>query len=194
MKKSFNRKFNRYVYEIFAGDYYTTVEQNVVLTTLLGSCISVCMRDTYSKIVGINHFMLPGRISADNLIFSEDARYGISAMEQMINSMMKRGARRNSLQAKVFGGGRVMETSLTNVAQSNTDFALAFLQMENIPVLAEDTGGQYGRKLFFFPDTYTIYVKRIRYDKTLDNAISREKRFLDWMKQHQEEGDLTLFE
>lgn len=194
MKKSFNRKFNRYVYEIFAGDYYTTVEQNVVLTTLLGSCISVCMRDSFSKVVGINHFMLPGRISSEDLIFSEDARYGISAMEKMINSMMKRGARRNSLEAKVFGGGRVMETSLTNVAQSNADFAMSFLQMEGIPILAKDTGGQFGRKLFFFPDTYTIYVKRIHYDKTLDNAISREKRFLDWMHKHQEGGELTLFD
>lgn len=193
MKKSFNRKFNRYVYEIFAGDYYTTGEQNVVLTTLLGSCIAVCMKDEFSKVVGINHFMLPGRISATDLIFSEDARYGINAMEKMINSMMKRGARRNSLQAKIFGGGRVMETSLTNVAQSNIDFATTYLQMEGIPILANNTGGQYGRKIYFFPDSYTVYMKRISYDKSLDNAISREKRFLEWMQQHQDGGDLTLF-
>lgn len=194
MKKFFNRKFNRYTYEIFAGDYYTTKEQQVVLTTLLGSCISVCIRDKVTGVVGINHFMLPGAVRREDIIFNEDARYGINAMEKMINGMMKLGARRNTMQAKVFGGGRVMDTSMTNVAQSNIDFALTYLQMEEIPILTQDVGGKAGRKLFFFPDTFAVYLKRIQYEKTLQTAVNREKKFMQWMhKQQREESDLTLF-
>lgn len=195
MKKIFDRRFNKYVYEVFAGDYFATREQDVVLTTLLGSCISVCMRDKVTGIVGINHFMLPSSIRMNEIVFSEDAKYGINAMEKMINSMMKLGARRKSMEAKVFGGGRVMDTSLNNVAQSNIDFAFTYLEMEQIPVLTKDVGGQNGRKLLFFPEEFTIYLKRIRYKKTLEEAVLQEKRFLKTVQKHgQKESELTLFE
>ncbi len=194
MKKFFNRSFNKYSYELFAGDYYATKEKNVVLTTLLGSCVSVCLKDKTTGVVGMNHFMLPSNLRRDEIIFSEDARYGINAMEKMINDMMRLGARRDTLEAKVFGGGKVMDTTLINVSQSNIDFARTYLKMEDIPIIAENLGGKYGRKLFFFPDRFTVYLKRIEYNQTLDDAISREKRFLYWMRQQQsKEGELTLF-
>ncbi len=194
MKKYFNRTFNKYTYELFAGDYYATREKNIILTTLLGSCVSVCLRDRTTGIVGMNHFMLPGSLRAEEILFSQDARYGINAMEKMINSMMKLGARRDTLEAKVFGGGKVMDTTLLNVSQSNIDFALTYLQMEEIPVLAENLGGKYGRKIFFFPEEFTVYLKRIQYNQTLEDAISREKRFFYWMRQQQQkESELTIF-
>lgn len=195
MRKSFSHKLGRYVYEILAGDFYATREKDVVLGTLLGSCISVAMSDKVTGVVGMNHFMLPMCMhKKEELIVSEDARYGIHAMEMMINGMMKLGARRENLQAKVFGGGHVVDTVLSNVAQCNIDFALTYLEMEQIPVVARDVGGNIGRKLYFFPESFTVYLKRIHYNRTLQEALLREKRFLQWMrKQRHQESELTFF-
>lgn len=194
MKKSFNRKLNCHMYEIFAGDYHATAEKKIVLSTLLGSCISVCLKDSVAGVVGMNHFMLPGRVKADEIARSEDARYGIHAMEMMINSMMKLGARRNYLQAKVFGGGQVLEVAHNNIAAANIDFALAFLKIEEIPVLSRDVGGNEGRKLFFFPDSFEVYVRRITYHKELQSTLQREESFLERMRrQRGEASELELF-
>ncbi len=195
MKKYFNRGFNKYTYELFAGDYYATKERNIVLTTLLGSCISVCMRCKTTGIVGMNHFMLPSTVRIEDIVFSEDARYGINAMERMINDIMKLGGKRDSLEAKMFGGGRVMDGAMNNVAQSNIEFAQSYLQMEEIPLLSKDVGGKTGRKIFFFPDQFSVYLKRVHYNQKLENAVSREKRFLHWMREQQrKEAELTLFD
>ena len=197
MKKTYSPKFGRYVYEIFAGDYFATDERNVILSTLLGSCVAVCLRDQKTGVVGINHFMLPSNIRVEEIIFSRDARYGINAMEKMINMMMKLGAKRNSIQAKVFGGGQVLDQNLSNVAQSNIDFAKVYLQMEEIPVVASDVGGKKGRKIFFFSNSFDIYMKRIRYQGGLEKAVSREKKFYNWMQDNikkDQDSELTLFE
>lgn len=194
MKKTFNNKLNRNVYEIFAGDFHSTKEKNVVLTTLLGSCISACIKCKETGVVGINHFMLPSSIKIEEMIFNEDARYGIHAMELMINSMMKLGAKRNSMVAKVFGGGKVLDTTLSNVSKSNIEFVLAYLNMEEIPIIAKDVGGNYGRKIYLFPDTFTIYMKKINHDSSLDTAIARERKFFEWMQnQRRSEGYMELF-
>jgi len=193
LKKTFNRKFNRCMYEVFAGDYYATGEKDVVISTLLGSCVSVCLMDAAAGVAGLNHFMLPRRISLNGTGFSDDARYGVHAMEIMITRMMELGAWRNNLQAKVFGGGRVMDTVLSNVAQSNIDFALAYLETEGIPVVASDLGGREGRKLFFFPDTFAVYIKRIGNER-LQSAVLFEKRFLHQVRQQQQQAsELIIF-
>lgn len=194
MKKSFSSKLNRNLVELFAGDYFATGDQSLVFSTLLGSCIAVCMKDKISGVVGMNHFMLPRWPKEPNIVFSADARYGINAMEMMINDMMKLGAKREHLQAKVFGGGQVLGSNLTNVAQSNIEFIQAYLHLEEVPIVAQDMGGSAGRKLYFFSDTFTVYVKKIQQNQILDSAVKREKRFLAWMrKQSDKEGELTIF-
>lgn len=198
MKKLFNRKFNREVYELFAGDYYVTKEKNVFLSTLLGSCISVCLKDKVSGIVAMNHFMLPASIKRDEMIISDDARYGMFAMEKMINEMMKLGARRHSLQAKVFGGGEVLGTKVNNVSKSNITFAMNYLKMEDIPILSYDVGGRYGRKLFFVPETFEVFVKKIGQEAKLIATVREEENYLDEIKRKQAEkakqaDNLTLF-
>ena len=195
MKKRFDAKFNRYVYEIFTGEWHATTEQNIVLRTLLGSCVSVCMRDRVSKVAGINHFMLPSTRQLEDIIYNEDARYGIHAMEIMINNMMKLGAHREGLEAKVFGGGKVVKGNLNNVAESNVEFVLAFLNMENIPIVASDLGGRGGRKIHFLPDSFTVYLKRIEISEQIKDTVAEEKKLLKKMKSSTEkESDLTLFE
>lgn len=194
MRKSFNQKYNRHMYELFASDCYATIEKQIVLTTLLGSCIAVCMKDPKAGVAGMNHFMLPRKVNVRDVGFNNDTRYGVNAMEVMINEMMKKGALRKRMQAKVFGGGRVMDSALNNVAQSNVDFALAYLKTEGIPVLARDVGNQEGRKLFFFPDTFDVYVKRIHYNN-LTKAVQTEKQLMEKInKQREKDSDLELFD
>lgn len=198
MKQGFNRQLNRMVCEIFAGDYFASKDPSLVFSTLLGSCVSVCLQDPTTKISGMNHFMLPSAVRGDNILFNDDARYGMQSMELLINMMMKLGARRNKFQAKVFGAGKVLGTTVTSVSESNAQFALSFLAMEEIPILVKDLGGDVGRKLFFFPETYEVYVKKIRYNKTLETAVAREKEFMTFMQKKKErekkaQENLTLF-
>ena len=195
VKKFFEKKINRNVYEIFAGEYHVSTNRKVAFKTLLGSCVSVCMLDSRLGIAGMNHFMLPSTRKVEDIVFNQDARYGINAMEMMINEMMKKGARRENLAAKVFGGGKVMANELTNVAQSNVEFVLSYLNMENITIKAKDLGGTQGRKVYFFPDTFDIYLKKIGEERKIKTAVAKEKVLLEQMnKKKKEEGELTLFD
>lgn len=193
MKKSFNHKINGYVYEIFAGDYYVSGEKRIVLTTLLGSCISVCLRDEKTGLAGINHFMLPQKSGGRKASPAADARYGSDSMEMLLNRMEDLGAEKSNLKAKIFGGGQVIVTNLNNVARANIDFVFNYLKKKNIPVISSDVGGEKGRKIYFSPDCFTVYVKRIHYDRTLESALLQEKLFLEWMyRQHNRKCDLML--
>ncbi len=130
-----------------------------VVRTVLGSCIAVCLRDPFTGIGGMNHFMLPESSSGEAV----SARYGVHAMELLINNCMKMGADRSRLQAKVFGGGHVLRIreSDDNVPQRNIRFALQFLDTEGIDILAQDVGGYAAREVFFFTDTGRILLKRL---------------------------------
>lgn len=180
LKKSFQPGLNRQVCEIFAGEYHASRENNIVFTTLLGSCISVCLKDSCLGMCGINHFMLPGRPGNAGALPAEDARYGLCAMEKLISDMEKLGARKANLQAKVFGGGQVLDVALNNVARMNVDFILAYMEAEKIPLLTSDLGGKYGRKLFFYADTFDVYLRRIQMARDMGAALAREKRFMQW--------------
>lgn len=198
MKQSYHKQLNRTVCELFAGDYHVSTDVNVVLSTLLGSCISVCLLDTKSRIAGMNHFMLPSVIRGDSILLNDDARYGIQSMELLINNMMKLGAKRNNLRAKVFGGGKVLGTTVTAVSDSNIEFAMNYLHMEEIPIISKDVGGDVGRKIYFFPESFDVFVKKIRYNKSLEHAVSREKEFLQFMNKQKntelKNNNLTLFD
>ncbi|MCK8816822.1 chemotaxis protein CheD [Natroniella sulfidigena] len=194
MRKRFDDKFNCDVYEIFAGEYYATTEQNVILQTLLGSCIAVCLKDEVAQIVGLNHFMLPSTHRVRDVIANQDARYGINAMEKLINRMMKLGANRGRLNAKVFGGGQVMGSGLNNVAQANIDFIFSYLQMEEIPIVAHDVGGKQGRKIYLLSETFDIYLKRLGETRKIKDTIQHEKGLFRRIKKEQDQGsDVTLF-
>ena len=195
MNKRYSSKYDRKIYEIFAGEYFTTDERKVILQTLLGSCIAVCFKDKYNHIVGINHFMLPGNPRAEKVIYDKNSRYGINSMELVINSMMKKGARRENLEAKVFGGGKVMKWGLNNVAENNIEFVLAYLKMERIPISARDVGGDYGRKVIMFSDSFAVYRKKIKSSKVVNSTLEKEKKLLSKVKKkNQKKSDITLFE
>lgn len=138
---------------------------NKVLSTLLGSCVAACLYDPVKRIFGMNHFLLASRRSqyGSVLLESEAGRYGIHAMELLINQMLRRGAQRNHLVAKVFGGANVLQQ--TNLPESfaigelNQRFILMYLEQEGIPLLASDLGGDQGRQIHFVGSDFSVYVK-----------------------------------
>lgn len=137
---------------------YMAVDDGTALVTVLGSCVAACLRDPLLRIGGMNHFMLPDGSALDGA----PARYGSHAMELLINDLLKRGASRRRLEAKVFGGANVLRGFTSNpVGSRNAAFINGYLEAEGIPVLASDLGGIHPRKIWFFPDTGRVMLQRL---------------------------------
>lgn len=131
---------------VIQGDYVISEDPAAVLTTVLGSCIAVCMSDPTRGIGGMNHFLLPSRDGE----LGANVRYGAYAMELLINGLLKQGAERGRLQAKMFGGASMIG-NLRDIGGSNAAFARRFLSDEGIPCLAESVGGHSARRIRFWP-------------------------------------------
>ena len=152
----YDRHFQIDAAKILPGEYFVT-NSGMLLVTVLGSCVAACIRDADSGLGGMNHFMLPDDGRRDAV--GTSARYGTYAMEILINHLMKMGARRNRLEAKVFGGGAVLESlSSSNVGVKNAEFVLDYLKTEKIPVVAKDLLDSYPRKVYYFPETGRVLV------------------------------------
>jgi chemotaxis protein CheD len=186
----YDRAFDSEAVKILPGEYFVTTS-DLVLVTVLGSCVAACIRDPDRRIGGINHFMLPAANETDPL--SASARYGVYAMEILINHLIKLGARRSSLQAKVFGGGRVMATlTHSQVGDRNSVFVREFLKTERIPVVAEDLLDIYARKVYFFPATGRVLVKKLV--KLANNTVyNRERAYAARLSEGPVAGDVELF-
>jgi chemotaxis protein CheD len=185
----FERDFGRHAVKVLPGEFFVAAE-DVVLSTVLGSCVSACIWDPTLKIGGMNHFLLPGEAGADPL--SDSGRYGVFAMEQLINELLKRGARRSALEAKVFGGGHVMRnfTTLT-VGTRNAEFVLRFLATEGIRVVSRDLEDIHPRRVAFFPYTGRALCKHLR---QADSAlIAEEQSYSAALTRKPVAGDVELF-
>lgn len=135
---------------IVQGENAVVTRPNVVITTLLGSCVAVCLHDAQARIGGMNHFLL-GEPDPAHQVRAEDMhRYGVHAMELLINAMMKKGAARERLRAHVYGGATII-AAFGGIGSANSDFALRFLATEGIPVGRVDVGGTLPRKIEFIP-------------------------------------------
>jgi chemotaxis protein CheD len=151
--------------KILPGEFYVTRCDEVV-STVLGSCISACVRDTESGVGGMNHFMLPEDLSVGKDAWSmgdgtPSTRYGAYAMESLINETLKLGARRERLEMKLFGGGRILP-SMTDIGARNITFANAFAAIEKLKVVARDVGGTTPRHVIFFPATGRVLLKHLK--------------------------------
>lgn len=133
---------------VVQGEHAIISEEGVVLTTILGSCIATCLYDPMAGVGGMNHFLLPGIGVAQG----EGMKYGVNAMELLINGLLQRGASRARLQAKLFGGGQVLD-NLSDIGAQNADFAQRFMDAERIPVIAASVGGNRARRVRFWPTT-----------------------------------------
>jgi chemotaxis protein CheD len=150
----YDAHFKNEAVKVLPGEYYCDTEDLLVMTTL-GSCIAACLWDRQAKVGGMNHFMLPDGAG-------DSGRYGSYAMELLINEMMKRGASRLTMEAKVFGGGAVISgMNSINVGERNTKFVLDFLSTERIPVVSKDVLDVYPRKVCFLPFSGKAMVKRL---------------------------------
>jgi chemotaxis protein CheD len=190
--KYFDRNFNIDAVKILPGEYYVT-GRDMVLVTVLGSCVAACVRDRLTGIGGMNHFMLPDSRQDGGSPVGLAGRYGTYAMELMINQLLKAGARRNNLEAKVFGGGNVLRGfTVANVGQRNAEFVLDYLHTENIMVAAQDLLDIYPRKVYFFPATGRTLVKKLRSVHN-DTIIEREQQYIARIKSSDVQGDVELF-
>jgi chemotaxis protein CheD len=153
----YDAHFKNEAVKILPGEYFVYHEDILIMTTL-GSCIAACLWDRQARVGGMNHFMLPeaGGNGADS------GRYGSYAMELLINEMMKRGANRSALEAKVFGGGQVISGMNTmNVGERNTAFVVDYLKTERIPIVSKDVLDVFPRKVCFLPFSGKAMVKRL---------------------------------
>jgi len=163
----------------------------VAVQTLLGSCVAACIRDTKSGIGGLNHFLLPketGKTDGET-----SARYGIHAMEMLINSILAGGVPKSNLEAKVFGGANVLQgISGTSIGEKNSKFVQEYLNAENIRVVASDLGGDRARKVYFIPETGKVLVQNLS-PSSEQSALKLEQSYSKELPLKQPSGGVDLF-
>jgi len=165
MQRFWDPQLDSWNVKILPGEYYVTRGEEAI-STVLGSCISACIRDPLKNVGGMNHFMLPEDASTGPNNWLDPAiglatRYGSYAMESLINDLLKLGATRERLEIKVFGGGRVL-SGITDVGARNIAFVRSYLQLEGYRIVAEDLGGTQPRKVIYFPAAGRVKVRRLR--------------------------------
>ena len=174
--------------KVLPGEYYVSNE-DLVIMTVLGSCIAACIWDGKARTGGMNHFMLPDGDGSEG-----SGRYGSYAMELLINEMFKLGARRETMQAKIFGGAQVMAGFTTmNVGERNTRFVLDYLSTERIPVVSQDVLDIHPRKVCFFPVTGKALVKRLAHSHPETLAVEERRGNAATVAKSNAGGSVDLF-
>lgn len=181
--------------KILPGEYYVTLHDEAIVT-VLGSCISACIRDRVFGIGGMNHFMLPdseGKLDKRITAGSEATRYGNFAMEKLINDILKHGGRRENLEIKIFGGGQIIKDMHTlDIGQRNIEFVKDYIRTEGLSLLVDETGDVYPRKVYFFPASGKVRVKKL---KSMHNntVVERESKYRHRIIKEPVKGDIELF-
>ena len=161
--------------------------------TVLGSCVAVCLFDPVNRIGGMNHILMPGE--ADLKHFDAAARYGVNAMELLINRIMALGGNRRQLSAKVFGGAHLLKAISKNngMGRRNIQFVFQFLEMERIGIMAREVGGHASREIYFHTDTGGVFLKR-SYSVHYENIAAEEtKHYRRIRKEAQQSGEVSFF-
>jgi chemotaxis protein CheD len=188
----YDRTFDCDAAKILPGEYYYT-PRDMLIVTVLGSCVSACIRDRVTGLGGMNHFMLPDGGGDPNSPVSASMRYGSYAMEVLINDLLKSGAKRENMEAKVFGGGAVLRGfTAINVGERNAAFVMSFLKTEKIRVVAEDLNDVWPRKVYFFPRTGKVLVKKLMQTHN-DTLARRELDYASRLKVEPVGGEIDLF-
>ncbi|MBX3684257.1 chemoreceptor glutamine deamidase CheD [Cognatazoarcus halotolerans] len=188
----FDRTFGCDAVKVLPGEYFVST-RDLVLVTVLGSCVTACIRDREKGIGGMNHFMLPHGGSGEGSLMSSSARYGAYAMEVLLNHLAKLGARRGALEAKIFGGGRVMASlASSQVGDRNARFVVDYLKLEGIPVVAQDLLDVYPRKVYYFPASGRVMVKKL-VKVANDTVAEREREYEARLQGGSVAGEIELF-
>ena len=195
ISRYWDERHSIYAAKILPGEFYVT-QHGELIATVLGSCVTACIRDPTIGVGGINHFMLPYFRSGqsnnwEDTPVSLETRYGNIAMEKLINAILKAGGNRKNLEIKLFGGGKILNM-LTDIGEKNIEFVKQYLSKEKLKVTAEDVGGIYPRKLQYFPYTGRVRVKKLSnlHNNTL---IEREQNYITALKHDGLQGKVELF-
>jgi len=176
---------------VLPGHHFIETNEPISISTLLGSCVAACIRDTETLFGGLNHFLLPEK--ADGIDDQQSSRYGVNAMEVLINDLLKNGAKKENLEAKIFGGANIIRTSSTEtVGAQNGQFVKRYLRSEKIRIKAEDLGGECARRIYFFPRTGKVSVRRI-VSSVVDDVTRNEIELRKKASSHQKAGGVELF-
>jgi chemotaxis protein CheD len=188
----YERAFDRHAVKVLPGEFFVS-DGDIVLSTVLGSCVAACIWDRVAGIGGMNHFLLPGSEGgkeADPIGLA--GRYGAFAMEQLINELIKRGGRKANLEAKVFGGGHVLRNFTTmNVGERNAGFVLDFLRVEGIRVASQDLLDIYPRRVVFFPASGRALCKKLAHADAA--VVAAEQQYDASLKSRNVTGPIELF-
>lgn len=192
MQKSFDSVESMNSIKILPGEFYVT-SGNEKIETVLGSCISACVRDPVAGVGGMNHFMLPMDKNIANVRteLADANRYGNYAMENMINTVLKQGGQRSRLEFKIFGGGRIM-SNMTNVGWYNIGFTFDYLFTEGFRVISQDIGDIYPRKIVYYPLSGRVRVRRLNAMHT-QSLVDQESQYRSKVDSRVVEGDIELF-
>jgi chemotaxis protein CheD len=190
-RRFFDSTADAWVVKVFPGEFYVTGKADEVIVTVLGSCVSACIRDPLLGIGGMNHFMLPqshsGRWGAD----AEPTRFGNFAMEKLINELIKAGATRERMEIKVFGGGNVTESSQA-IGTQNADFVLRYLEDEGLGYMAKDLGGDHPRRIHYYPKTGRV-IRRLLVTSEFATIARDESDYANKLSSTKTAGEIQLF-
>lgn len=196
VRRMHDRRFPHEIASILPGEFFVSREPMVVYT-VLGSCISACIRDPFAGVGGMNHFMLPvpREHQSGDAWGGESTRYGSFAMEQLINGILSRGGAKQRLEIKLFGAGKIYEGNI-DVGARNTEWVLRYLIDEGLPIAKRDLGDIFPRKVYYFTDSGRVLMKkiiRIKNQTIYARESDYEYRLYQEREQHAQQSDITLF-
>lgn len=192
INRYWDRTHNLCAAKILPGEYYVT-KNNELVATVLGSCVSACIRDRVRGIGGMNHFLLPiqNEDSWEGTNISASSRYGNYAMEHLINDILKYGGNRALLEVKIFGGGRILK-HMTDIGNKNIAFVKEYIKIEGLKLIAENVGDIYPRKVLYHPQSGKVKMKKLL-SLHNDTIITRETQYIDTLKEEPVESNIDLF-
>lgn len=177
-----------HIVKIMPGQHYVTAKHELI-STLLGSCIAVCLRDKKNRVGGMNHFKLPGS-SVQN---ANDGNYGMYAMEVLINDILKAGGKRQFLECSVFGGGNVVRSVTANIGERNIEFVRAFLKKENIPIIHEDVGHTTAQNVYFHPLSGNVFSV-VNEESSAEEVKKAERDYMDRINKAMQGSSIIYFD
>lgn len=183
--------FDAHIVKVMLGQHKISARADEMLVTTLGSCVAACIRDPVAGIGGMNHFLLPEVPDGTDDGANAAARYGSVAMELLINQILASGGRRNRLEVKVFGGAKVIDTTL-DIGAKNAAFALTYIRREGLNLVGQDLGGAMARRIHYFPSTGRV-LRRVLRPEALSETVSQELNFMSTLRQKPIGGDVELF-
>lgn len=196
MKTYFDFHFQKNMVVLYPGDFFSTADSGEMISTVLGSCIAITLFDASTHIGGMNHFMLVSSSAEGNATEEKSGRFGEYAVELLLNDMIKKGARKKRMIAKVFGGSNLFNIgSDAGVGAQNIFFAFDYLERERIPVKASDVGGNYSRKIYFDPMTSKVWLKHVKKQPRANDILrKREEEYRAQVReQENKKNDIVWF-